>query len=184
MASCRSAASRKASSGRLCLPFRAAESGFGPIWAAFQSNPRRNLPRLSARCLRRFEPGTSKLTAPQPLGVPGTDHLETTGPVSGNGFRARQSRASQADPPPWTGGSAQTLHSTGFEPVFFCPDLRIRSWPRQECGPGNRPGRPPAAGWRICARDGRRERMQAVSAPPSGRSTCRPSPCRERCGGR
>lgn len=162
-----------------------AESGFRPIWAAFQSNPRRNLHRMSARCLRRFEPGTSIFTAPQPLGVPGTDHLDAqTGLASGNGSKVRQSRAFKVVSPPWTRGSAQTLYSTGFEPVFFCPQPRIRSWLRRVCGRGSRPGPPPAEGWRICARDGRKEPMRAVSAPPCCRSTCPPFPCRGHCGDR
>ena len=161
-----------------------AEIGSGPIWAAFQSNPRRISPRLSARCLRRFEPGTSKLQPPSPSGSPGRIISKRKRLVSGSGFKLRQSRASQVVPPSWTRGSAQTLHSTGFAPVFFCPELRIRSWRRRECGRASRPGPLPAGEWRICARDGRKEPMRAVSAPPGYRSTCRPSPCRGRCGDR
>jgi hypothetical protein len=183
-ASCCSAASRKASRGRRCLPRHGRKVALDPFGPHFSQT----LAGITLDCQVVASDGSNRglrnFSPPAPRGPRDGSSRNASGLVSGNGFKLRQSRASQVVPPPWTRGSAQTLHWTGSEPVFFCPDLRIRSWRRRECGRVSRPRPLPAAGWRICARDGRREPMRAASAPPGCRSTCRPFPCRGRCGDR
>jgi hypothetical protein len=140
-ASCRSAASRKASRGRRCLPRHGRKVALDPFGPHFSQT----LAGITLDCQVVASDGSNRglrnFSPPAPRGPRDGSSRNASGLVSGNGFKLRQSRASQVVPPPWTRGSAQTLHWTGFEPVFFLsgPADQILAAPRM------RPGEPSAS---------------------------------------